>query len=129
MPGTRPQSLKDMMAAANAAVPRLAPAEVGEHLAAGALLLDVRDPPELAASGKLAGAVAVSRGMLEFRADPDSPAHLPALRPERTILVYCASGGRAALSGQTLRQLGYAQVFNAGGFKDLAASGLPVEPA
>jgi rhodanese-related sulfurtransferase len=128
MPDSAATTIRDMMASANAAVPRLTVDEVRQHLAAGALLLDVRDPNEVAASGKLAGAATVSRGMLEFRADPDSPAHLPSLRRDQTILVYCASGGRAALSGATLRQLGFGRVFNAGGFKDLAAGGLPLEP-
>ena len=39
------------------------------------------------------------------------------------------SGGRAALAGHTLRDLGYTSVFNAGGFKELAAAGLDTEPA
>jgi rhodanese-related sulfurtransferase len=124
------KSINDMMAAANAAVPRLTPDAVRQRLTEGdAILLDVRDPNEVAATGKLRGAVAVSRGMLEFRADPDSPAHHAGLRRDRTVMVYCASGGRAALSGQTLRDLGYGSVFNAGGFRDLAAAGLETEPA
>ena len=122
-----PTSVKDMLATANAAVPKLSPAEVQARIAAGnAVLLDVRDPPELA-GGKLRGAVAVSRGMLEFRADPAMPSHDARLLPGAMVLVYCASGGRAALAGKTLRDLGYAQVFNAGGFKELAEAGLPTE--
>jgi rhodanese-related sulfurtransferase len=39
------------------------------------LVVDVRDAPEVEKSGKVAGAVNVSRGMLEFRADPESPYH------------------------------------------------------
>jgi len=122
-------SVQEMMAAANAAVPRLTPEQVREKLAAGALLLDVRDPNEVAASGKIAGALAVSRGMLEFRADPASQYHMPALRKDVPVLAYCASGGRSALAGKTLLDFGYGEVFNAGGFKDLAAAGLPTEPA
>ncbi len=122
-----PTSVKDMLAAAHGAVPKLSVEEALAHVADGAVLLDVRDPQELA-DGKLRGAVAVSRGMLEFRADPASPAHHKALRPDLTVLVYCASGGRAALAGHTLITLGYARVFNAGGFKDLQAAGLPTEP-
>ena len=37
--------------------------------------VDVRDTPEVEKSGKVAGALHVSRGMLEFRADPESPYH------------------------------------------------------
>jgi rhodanese-related sulfurtransferase len=80
-----------------------------------------------AASSK--GPSIVSRGMLEFRADPKSPYHDPAFRRDRDVLVYCASGGRAALSGKTLKDLGYQSVYNAGGFKELTDAGLDTEPA
>src|ERR1051326_5053150 len=112
--------VKEMLAAANAVVPRLDAAQVREMAGRDdVLILDVRDAPELAASGKIKGAVHVPRGMLEFRADPESPYHNPALRPDRTVLVYCASGGRSALSGKTLKELGYPSVYNAGAFKEL----------
>jgi rhodanese-related sulfurtransferase len=122
-----PSSLKDMLAAANAAVPRLTPAEARQKIAAGnVLLVDVRDAPELG-GGKLKGAVHVSRGMLEFRADPDSPARDPNFDRGKTVLVYCASGGRSALAGKTLKDLGYGAVYNAGGFAELVAGGLETE--
>jgi rhodanese-related sulfurtransferase len=120
--------VKDMLAAANAVVPRLDPARVREMASRGdVLILDVRAATELAASGKVKGAVHVPRGLLEFKADPESPSRHPALQPDRTILVYCGSGGRAALSGKTLKELGYGSVYNAGGFKELAEAGLEVE--
>src|SRR5262245_23246083 len=121
-------SVKEMLADANAVVPRLEPARVREMASRDdVLVLDVRDAPELAASGKIKGAVHVPRGMLEFRADPESPSRHPALQPDRTVLVYCGSGGRAALSGKTLKELGYRSVYNAGGFKELAEAGLEIE--
>ena len=123
-----PSSVREMLAEANAAVPRLNPAEVREIIAKGnCLIVDVRDATELA-SGKLKGAVNVSRGMLEFRADPESPFHNPTFQKDKTVLVYCGSGGRAALSGKTLKELGYHSVYNAGGFKELADAGLEAEP-
>ena len=66
-------TLKDMMAAANAAVPKVTPEEARALMARGALVVDVRDAPEVEKTGKVAGALHVSRGMLEFRADPASP--------------------------------------------------------
>ena len=124
-----PSSVREMLAEANAAVPRLNPAEVREMIGKGnVLLVDVRDAPELASSGKVKGAVNVSRGMLEFRADPESPFHNPAFQKDKTVLIYCGSGGRAALSGKTLKELGYQSVYNAGGFKELADAGLETEP-
>jgi rhodanese-related sulfurtransferase len=122
-------SVKDMLAAANSAVRRLQPGEVRAMLSQPNLLVvDVRDGPELQAGGKLKGAVHVSRGMLEFRADPDSPSHDKAFQKDKTVLVYCASGGRSALAGKTLQDLGYGSVYNAGGFKELADAGLATEP-
>jgi rhodanese-related sulfurtransferase len=123
-------TVKEMLAAANAAVPRLQPDQTQAMLQQGnVLLVDVRDPSEVQASGKIKGAVNVSRGMLEFRADPESPYHDPAFQKDKTVLVYCASGGRSALSGKTLKDFGYATVYNAGGFKELSDAGLATEPA
>jgi rhodanese-related sulfurtransferase len=123
-------SVKQMIEAANAAVPRVTPAEAKEMIAKGnTLVVDVRDAAEVANSGKVAGAVHVSRGMLEFRADPESPAHDKAFDKTKTVIVYCASGGRSALSGKVLKDFGYANVFNLGGFKDWVDSGGAVDKA
>ena len=123
-----PTSIKEMLAAANASVSKI---DRDEAMALikdkKALVVDVRDLPELQASGKVAGAVHVSRGMLEFRADPDSPYHNPEFNRERPVIVYCASGGRSALAGKVLQDLGYRNVRNLGAFKDWAEKGGPVE--
>ena len=125
-----PSSVKELLAEANAAVPRVPPAEARALIGRdNVLIIDVRDPSEVQGSGKLKGAVNVSRGMLEFRADPESPYHNEAFRKDKTLLVYCASGGRSALVGKTLKDFGYASVYNIGGFKELADAGLETEPA
>ena len=119
-----------MMEAANAVVPKVTPAQAREMIAKGdTLVVDVRDAAEVANSGKVPGAVNVSRGMLEFRADPDSPSHDKAFDKARTVIVYCASGGRSALSGKVLKDFGYASVFNLGAFKDWVESGGAVDKA
>jgi len=101
-------SLKQMMEAANAAVPKVTPAEARDMMAKGnTLVVDVRDAPEVEKSGKIAGAVNVSRGMLEFRADPDSPYHDKNFARDKTVILYCASGGRSALAGKALKDIGY----------------------
>ena len=121
-------SVKQMMEAANAAVPKITPEKAREMIAGGnTLVVDVRDGTEVAASGKVAGAVHVSRGLLEFRADPEAPTHDKNFTKDKTFLLYCASGGRAALAGKLLKDMGYAQVYNMGGFKDWADSGGAVE--
>ncbi len=117
-------SVKQMLEAANAAVPKVTPAQAKELIAKGnTLIVDVRDGPEVQASGKVAGAVHVSRGMLEFRADPDLPSHDKSFSKDKTVILYCGSGGRAALAGKMLKDLGYEKVYNLGGFKDWADSG------
>jgi len=122
------KSAKELVEAANAVVPRISQAQAQEMIAGGnTLVVDVRDAPEVEASGKVAGAVHVSRGMLEFRADPESPYHDQNFAKDKTVILYCASGGRAALGGQALKDLGYAEVYNLGAFKDWAESGGAIE--
>ena len=122
-----PISVKQMLEAANAAVPKISPAQAKEMIGKGAVVLDVRDAPEIEKSGKIPGALNISRGMLEFRADPDSPYHDKALARDKTVILYCASGGRSALVGKTLKDMGYQKVFNLGGFKDAGEAGAPTE--
>lgn len=125
-----PSSVKEMLAVANECVPKISPDEANRLIhEEGALLVDVRDAPELAASGKLAGAINVSRGMLEFRADGSTPYHNAEFRTDRPVILYCASGGRSCLSGKALQDLGYARIYNLGGFKDAADAGFPTENA
>ncbi len=121
-------TLKQLLAAAQAAVPRVT-AEEAQAMTASrhALVVDVRDAPEVEKTGIIAGAHHVARGMLEFRADPESPFHHADFRRDRPIIVYCASGGRAALAGKSLKDLGFTEVFNLGAFKDWAASGGAVQ--
>ena len=123
-----PTSLKEMLAEANAVVPKITREEAEAPIASGkALVVDVRDASELAAGGKIAGAINVSRGMLEFKADPESPYHDPAFSNDKTIILYCASGGRSALAGKMLREMGYKDVRNLGAFKNWVENGGAVE--
>jgi rhodanese-related sulfurtransferase len=123
-------SLKQMMEAANAVVPKVTAAQAREMIARGnTLMVDVRDGSEVEKSGKAAGAMHVSRGMLEFRADPESPAHDKNFTRDKTVILYCGSGGRAALAGKLLKDMGYGDVYNAASFKEWAESGGAVEKA
>ncbi len=121
-------TVKQMLEAANAAVPKITPQQAQELIAKGnALVVDVRDAPEVEKSGKVAGSVHVSRGMLEFRADPESPSHDKNFAKDKNVILYCGSGGRAALAGKVLKDMGYGHVYNVGGFKDWVDAGGAVE--
>ena len=112
------KTVKEMLEAANIAVPKIDKSEAERLIDDGALVVDVRDGTEVAASGKVAGALNVSRGMIEFRADEQSPYYDKAFRRDRPVVVYCASGGRSALAGQVLTEMGFEKVYNMGGLKD-----------
>ena len=121
-------SVKDLLAAANEAIPRITVDEAARLIAEmNALVVDVRDTAEVAATDKIKGAVNVPRGMIEFRADAETAYHDPAFQKDRCIIVYCASGGRSALAGKTLKDMGYGQVHNLGAFKDAKEGGLATE--
>jgi rhodanese-related sulfurtransferase len=97
--------------------------EVLDHAANGAVLLDVREPHEFA-GGHLPGAVNVSRGVLEFLA----PAQPALSNKDAKIVVYCRTGGRAALATHTLRRMGYANAVSmVGGIEDWVKESRPTQ--
>ena len=122
-----PATYKSLVEAANAVVPRISGKEAQEMVAAGALLIDVRDSAELAQTGKAAGAVHIPRGSLEFKADLSSPTAEKSLAFDKPVILHCASGGRAALAGKLLKDMGYQKVYNLGGLKDWVEAGGKVD--
>jgi rhodanese-related sulfurtransferase len=118
-----PITVKELMDAANAAVPRITAQQAQEMMAKGALLVDIRDGSEVEKTGKAAGAVHVPRGLLEFKCCPTSPTHDKNFDKSKPVILHCASGGRAALAGKLLKDMGYTEVYNMGGFKDWTESG------
>ena len=113
---------------ANAAVPKIT-VEKGmeKHKAGSSVFVDVRDSGDIAASGTIAGAVRVARGMIEFRADETHALHNPALTKDADIVLVCGAGGQAALAGKTLKEMGYTSVSNVGGFPAWRDAGGPTE--
>jgi rhodanese-related sulfurtransferase len=88
-----PTSVKSMMDEAHAVVPRISIDEAKALISKGALVVDVRDAPEVEKSGKISGACHISRGKLEFRADIAWPYDDKAFDKSTPVIVYCASGG------------------------------------
>ncbi|MDT0633062.1 rhodanese-like domain-containing protein [Rubrivirga litoralis] len=106
-------------------VARLSPEEAAAFLAEtpDAVVVDVRTPAEVAASGRLAGAI-----VLDVTAPGFETRALNALDLDRPLLVYCRSGTRAERAARRLAVLGASRLANAGGFDALAAAGLATEP-
>jgi rhodanese-related sulfurtransferase len=122
-----PTTAKQLIEAANAEVPKISGKEAIEMAGNGALIVDVRDSAEVAQTGKAAGALHIPRGSLEFKADLTAPSADKAFAHDKPVILHCASGGRAALAGKLLKDMGYQKVYNLGGFKDWAEAGGKVE--
>jgi rhodanese-related sulfurtransferase len=118
-----------MVAEARQRIESLSPEQVATELQeAPPLLVDLREPDERAQNGSIPGAIPAPRGMLEFWADPSSPYHRPELEPTRRVILYCASGGRSALSADLLTSMGYTNVAHLdGGLKAWRERGYPIE--
>jgi rhodanese-related sulfurtransferase len=118
------RSIMNDVADAKSAVPSISPEELRKVLGQdNVLVIDVRDAPELAATGKVKGALNVSRGMLEFRADETTKFYDPSFSKDKMIVTYCSSGGRAALAAKTLMELGYPDVRRLGTVADWVDAG------
>ena len=113
---------------ANAIVPKISTEEgIEKHKAGNSVFVDVRDSADIAASGTIAGAELVQRGMIEFRADDTHPLHNTALKKDADIILVCGVGGQAALSGKTLIDMGFQNVSNVGGISSWKDAGGPVD--
>jgi phage shock protein E len=107
-----------------ASVPRISQADLLAHLAkqdSGLVVLDVRTPEEFAA-GHVPGARNVSHDQIATRL-----AELSALKDKQVVL-YCRSGRRSALAGDTLQRAGFDKLLHLeGDWQAWEAAQLPVE--
>lgn len=78
-----------------------------QHLANGALVIDVRSPQEFQ-DNNVRGAINIPLGELKDRV----PRQVK--DKNQVLLVHCLSGGRSGIAQQQLKGLGYANVFNLG---------------
>jgi molybdopterin/thiamine biosynthesis adenylyltransferase/rhodanese-related sulfurtransferase len=109
------------LAELKASIPEVTPAEAAALQRAGAVLIDVREPDEVA-QGSPPGAQCIVRGFLELRVEEAVP------DPSTTVLVLCAGGVRSLFASADLRLLGYEDVRSvAGGFNRWKNEDLPVE--
>ena len=94
------------------------------------VLVDIRDPRELARDGKVPGAFHCPRGMLEFWIDPASPYFKPVFGQDKKYVFFCAGGLRSALAAQTAQHMGLKPVAHVrGGFGAWKKAGGTVEAA
>lgn len=84
-------------------------------------VIDVRTPEEHAA-GHLDGTL-----LLDIQA-PGFDERLDDLDRDGAYLVYCRTGNRSATAVATMADLGFTEVYDAGGYDELAAAGAPTAP-
>ncbi len=129
-PQKKAKTMKDLVAEAKTRVATVPPEHAAKGDGPGALVLDVREPGELEAHGRVPDALHVPRGLVESRADATATTaevRLTDLRDTGCVHVLCGSGARAALVADTLRTMGYEATVIEGGFEAWKAKGLPVE--
>lgn len=123
--------IKELVDAAKAEINSLSQQDAEAKVASGeALFVDIRDPRELDREGRIAGAFHAPRGMLEFWIAPDSPYHKEALSTDKTLILFCASAWRSALSVKALQDMGVENIAEMeGGFSIWKKRGAPIETA
>jgi rhodanese-related sulfurtransferase len=106
---------------------RVSPAEASRMFSSGGLLVDIRPVGQRTEFGEIPGAISIERNVLEWRLDPTSPYHHPAVTgPEREVVIVCQAGYASSLAAATLRQLGLLGATDLeGGYEAWAAAGLP----
>lgn len=108
------------------AQPTLNVADIAAKVAKGEMsLVDVREMGEVKASGKAKGAQVIPLSILGLKCDPKATDCM--IAHDKPVALYCASGGRSSMAAQTLMRMGYAEVYNIGGFGDWVSAGGQVE--
>jgi rhodanese-related sulfurtransferase len=122
-------SVDDLLERARARLRRLGPEQALAAQAAGAVLVDVRGDDQIREHGGIPGAIRVPRNVLEWRADPSSPACDPRIaRRDAVLVIVCQQGYQSSLAAGNLQDLGLTLATDLiGGFEAWAAAGLPVE--
>ncbi len=123
------KGVKDLVTEANAGIETLTLDDAAAlHGGDDVIFIDLRDVRELWRDGKVAGAVHVPRGMLEFWIDPASPYHKPIFADDKRFVLYCGSGWRSALATRVAQDMGLAPVCHIdGGYTAWKEAGLPTE--
>ena len=114
-----------MVAEAESRIENLDVDQVAAELEAGsAIVVDIRDIRELLELGSIPGSIHAPRGMLEFWVDPESEYYRDVFDPDKRYILFCAAGGRSALSADTMRMQGYENIAHLrGGFGAWKAAG------
>lgn len=112
-------TFRDLLSSAKSEIVEISTDEAAERIAAGHLILDVREPDEYE-EGALEGVIHIPRGHLEAQIENRI------VDKSHPVVVYCAGGVRSAFAAKTMQELGYEQVASMdGGFGRWKDEGRP----
>ncbi len=129
MPQTIHRGYKALVDEANAQIETMSADDAIKAAQGGdVVIVDIRDPREIERDGRIPGAFACTRGMLEFWIDPASPYAKPAFQQDKKFIFHCAGGLRSALAAKTAQDMGLKPVAHiAGGYAAWRDAGGPTE--
>lgn len=122
------KTVHDLLAEARSSLRRVEPSRAYSAMQDGALLIDTRSNDERARYGSIPGSLKIPLSVLEWRVDPQSRHHDPAIAGfDDPIILICAHGYSSSLAACRLQQLGFANATDViGGFEAWKKTGLPV---
>ncbi len=113
MPQNITKSVKDIVKFAQSHVPAISAEEAMTLIdSPDHVFVDLRDGNEQLRTGRIRGAIASSRGLMEHHIDPQCPAHKVEFNQDKTYVFYCASGGRSAMAAVAAMDMGLKPVIN-----------------
>jgi rhodanese-related sulfurtransferase len=123
------KNLETMLIEANKNVERLTYEETCDILKQpNTFIIDVREESEVANFGLIKNAIHIPRGLIEFKIELNSSNNPAGINNDSNLLFYCAGGFRSALAANTVKNLGFINVYNIGGFGEWVNNGGEIQP-
>ena len=123
------KNLETMLIEANKNVERLTYEETCNILKQpNTFIIDVREESEVANFGLIKNAIHIPRGLIEFKIELNSSNNPAGINNDSNLLFYCAGGFRSALAANTVKNLGFINVYNIGGFGEWVNNGGETQP-
>ena len=123
------KTLESMLIEANKNVERLTYEETCNILKqSNTFIIDVREESEVANFGLIKNAIHIPRGLIEFKIELNSSNNPEGINNNSNLLFYCAGGFRSALAANTVKNLGFINVYNIGGFGEWVNNGGEIQP-
>jgi len=112
-------AIDELLVRARSGLDRVQPEHLGEEIASGALIIDIRPADQRQRDGVLPSAILIDRNVLERRLDPTSPHRAPiATGHDVRLILVCNEGYSSSLAAATLQEVGLQRATDlVGGFQ------------